>query len=221
MGFLDFGKKKEPFKAPQEISALRMRIETESREKYPGLTNYKEIVRIAKSASRYLDGIIAQKQYAEEAARIKEDIRIKLECLAKKIDANLQEAKKDGKQDYVEKNIDYLERKSMRNNAKTVFAEFLEHAESFDRFLQGSNVAQGKTIELEILALFKAVNDLDENFVKIHGNDAEIQSLWDNTLRKLNEIHAVFNQQRAHFRALGLEACMEMGLDHCRKKNAQ
>ena len=82
------------FKVPLEIVELRMRIETESRERYPSLASYREIARKAESAYHYLDNSIAEKKHPDEAAKIKEEIRINLEGLRKKIHFNLRKPKK-------------------------------------------------------------------------------------------------------------------------------
>ena len=72
-----------------------MRIETESRERYPSLASFHELTTKALVAYHYLNDIIDQKEHEEEAARIREDIKIKLERLGKKIEINLQEVEKE------------------------------------------------------------------------------------------------------------------------------
>jgi len=222
MGFGDlfgFGKKEEaPFRVPREISELRTRIETEGRERYPSVDRYKEITRIASSVYDYLDGMIAKKEHAEEATRVREDIRKKLEGLGEKIQRNADEAKKEGKQDYVERNIDYLERKSMRNHAKTVFTEFLEEAERVKIFCAGGRLENGQTIESVIAKLFKTLSELSHNFIQKYGNDTDIQALKDKTLEKLSELDALFREHRMRFREKGLEANVEASLAKYRKK---
>lgn len=219
MGFFSFRKEeKKPFRIPREIADLRMRIETESRERYPSLASFQEITKKAELISHYLDSIISQKEHAEEAARIREDIRIKLDSLGKKIDANLQEAKKENKLDYVESNLDYLQRKSMRNNAKTVFTALLEAADFVERFARGDRVEPEKGIESLIEELFKIVSELNIKYFKVHGTDLEVQALKERTLRKLAEIDAAFQTHRSRFREHGLESIVESGLDKYRKK---
>jgi hypothetical protein len=211
-------KEKTPFRIPREISELRTRIETETREQYPSLSRYKEITRLATSVNDYLDDVIAKKEHAEEANRVKADIKRKLEGLEEKIQRNTEEVKKEGKQDYVEKNIDYLERKSMRNHAKTVFTEFLEEAQAFEVFCKGGRLENGKTIESVTEKLFKTLTDLVHNFIKKYGNDSDIQALKDKTLEKLAELDALFRENKMRFREKGLEADVEASLDKYRKK---
>jgi hypothetical protein len=219
MGFFSFGKEeKKPFRIPREIADLRMRIETESRERYPRLASFQEITKQAELIYQYLDGIILQKEHADEAARIREDIRIKLDNLGKKIEANLQEAKKEDKQDYVESNLDYLQRKSMRNSAKTLFTALLEASDFVERYARGDRVEPEKRIESVIEELFKIVSELNIKYFKVHGADLEVQALKEKTLRKLAEIDAAFQTHRSRFREHGLESIVESGLDKYRKK---
>ena len=222
MGFGDlfgFGKKEEtPFSVPREIAELRTRIETESRERYPSVDRYKEITRTASSVYGSLDDMIAKKEHAEEASRVREDLRKKLEALGEKIQKNSEEAKKEGKQDYVERNIDYLERKSMRNHAKTVFTVFLEQAELFKTFCAGGRLENGQTIESVSVKLFQTLSELIHNFIQKYGNDSDIQALKDRTLEKLAELDALFREHRMRFREKGLEASVEASLGKYRKK---
>ena len=130
MGIADlfgFGKKgKKPFKIPKEVIELRDRIKAEERENYPTLAHYQEIVREADQVYDILNAIIRKKDHAEEASGIKEDVRKKMEGLSAKIKRNLHEAQRESKPDFVGKNIDYLNRKSIRNHAKTLFTKLLE-----------------------------------------------------------------------------------------------
>jgi hypothetical protein len=222
MGFGDLfgiGKKEEaPFRMPREITELRTSIEIEGRERYPSLARYKEITRIASSVYDYLDGMIAKKEHAEEAIRVREDIRKKLEMLNAKIQRNTEEANKEGKQDYVEKNIDYLQRKSMRNRAKTVFTEFLEEAEHFKIFCAGGRLEAGQTIESVSVKLFEALSELTHNFIQKHENDSDMQALKDRTLQKLSELDTLFREHRMRFREKGVETSIEANLYKYRKK---
>jgi hypothetical protein len=214
-----FGNKEEaPFHVPKEISELRTRIEIESRERYPSLARYKELVSMASWVYDYLDGRIAKKEHVEESGRIREDIRKKLEMLNAKIQRNTEEASKETKQDYVERNIDYLERKSMRNSAKTVFTEFLEETERFKIFCTGGRLETGRTIESVTVKLFQALSELIHNFIQKYGNDSDIHALQERTLEKLSELDALFREHRMRFREKGLEADIEANLDKYRKK---
>jgi|GEM_PF-2226894 len=213
MGFGDmfgFGKKqKAPFKIPGKISELRIRIETEGRERYPGLARYEEIMKEAELVYRYLDDIIAKKEYAAEAMRIRGDISNKLAVLREKIKVNAQEAQKEGRPDYVEKNIDYLERKSMRNNAKTVFTEFLEEFESFELYCKEGRLESDKSIESVTEKIFKTLSKLNNDFIKIYGKDMEIQVLKEKLLLKMSDMNALFKKNNSRFIEKGLEARIE------------
>ena len=75
MGFFRFGKKeKKFFKIPIAIADLRMRIETESRERYPSLASFHELTTKVLVAYQYLNDIIDQKEHEEEATRIIERV---------------------------------------------------------------------------------------------------------------------------------------------------
>jgi hypothetical protein len=220
MGFFSSGGKEEkkPFRIPREIADLRMRIETESRERYPRLASFQEITKKAEIIYHYLDNIISQKEHAEEAARIREDIRIKLDGLGKKIDANLQEARKEDKKDYVESNLDYLQRKIMRDSAKTLFIALLETADFVERFARGDRSEPERRIESVVEEYFKNLSELNIKYFQVHGTDLEVQALKERTLRKLTEFDTVFQTNRSRFREHGLESIVESGLDKYRKK---
>lgn len=88
MGMLDkFGlgkKEKTPFKVPREVQELRTRIEIENREKFPSLARCKEIASDAKPVYQLLQDMIAKKEYANEAARIRDEIRAKPDGLGER-----------------------------------------------------------------------------------------------------------------------------------------
>lgn len=198
LGILGFGKKeKPPFKVPREVSALRTRIDAEERENYPNLDRYKEIRRDAERVFKNLDAIIAARAYADEAIRIEEDIRKKLERLTQKIRNNMREAKKEGSQDYVEKNIDYLERKSTRNNAKTLFTEFLDAHELFITCCNEGRAERGEEIDSATARLINAMAELNINFFTPHGQDRELQGLKEKTLAKAAALEAYFKENAA------------------------
>ena len=216
MGIADlfgFGKKeKVPFKIPREVAELRTRIETEIRENYPNLVRYQEIIRDAKLASKKLHDIIAQKEHAAEASRIMDDFKNKLARLAEKIEKNQQEAKKEGKQDYVEKNIDYLERKSMRNNAKTLFTYFLEAHELFLAFCKEGRPGQEEALDSTTTRLINAITELHYNFFKAYGQDTEIRGLKDKTLGKISELAKSFKENEGSLQEKGLKTRAEANL---------
>lgn len=90
MSLFDFSKKKEPFRIPREISALRTRIDAELRENFPNLERCKQLARETRSALTILKTIIAEKEYAEEASRVRDDIQDKFSRLQNKINKNRQ-----------------------------------------------------------------------------------------------------------------------------------
>jgi hypothetical protein len=201
-----FGKKeKVPFKVPREVSELRTRIETENRENYPNLIRYQEIIRDAKLVNKKLQDIIAQKEHAAEASKIVEDIRNRLAKLADKIEKNRLEAKKEGKQDYVEKNIDYLERKSIRNNAKTIFTDFLDAYESFIACCTDGKPGQGEAMHSAAVRLLKAMSELHHNFFKKHGQDTEIRGLRDRILEKISALDQLVRENEKTLERNGLK----------------
>lgn len=100
MSLFGFGKRKmEPFRIPREITALRTRIDAELRENFPNLERCKQLARETRPAFGMLKTIIAEKEYAEEAARIRDDIQEKFARLEKKINKNRQTAENDEKED--------------------------------------------------------------------------------------------------------------------------
>jgi hypothetical protein len=216
MGIADlfgFGKKeKTPFKIPREVSELRTRIETENRENYPNLVRYQEIIRDAKLVKIKLQDLIAQKEHAAEAGRIIDDLNNKLARLAEKIGKNKQEARKENKQDYIEKNIDYLERKSMRNNAKTLFTDFLEAHGLFLAFCKEGRPGQEEALDSATARLINAITKLHYNFFKAHGQDTEIQGLKDKTLVKISELAKSFEENEGSLQEKGLKGRAETNL---------
>jgi glutamine synthetase type III len=217
MGVMDkfgFGKKqKTPFKVPREVRELRTRIETENRENFPSLVRYKEIMSDAELVYRLLNGIIAKKEYAEEAARIRDEMKTKVDGLGEKIKRNMQEAQKDGKEDYVERNIDYLERKSYRNKAKTLFTVFLENFGAFEKFCRDGSMEHGKKIESVTAELFQAVADLQKGFFYKYGQDKEIQAIKEDVLKKMSDVRTLYEENKPRFKEKGLESIIESKLD--------
>jgi hypothetical protein len=191
--FFGFGKKegkekkenkdKTPFRVPREVMALRSRIETENRENFPNLARYQEIVREAAAVYRSLEEFIANREHADDAVRIRDDIRKKLDALGAKIKSNVNEGK-----DYVEKNIDYLERKSTRNTAKTLFTEFLEAYELFLSCCREGKPGEGTSLDSATDAMINALSALHSRFIKVYTKDQEIQGLKDMTIAKISEL---------------------------------
>ena len=217
MGVMDkfgFGKKeKTPFKVPREVNALRARIETENRENFPSLVRYKEIMSDAEVVYRLLNGMIANKEHVEEVARIRDEIRSKVDGLGEKIKRNMEGAQKDVKEDYVARNIDYLERKSYRNKAKTLFTIVLENFASFERYCRDGSVEPGKKIESVTAELFQAVADLHKGFFYKYGQDREIQAIKEDVLKKMSDIRTLYRDCEPRFKEKGLESIIESKLN--------
>jgi hypothetical protein len=217
MGMMDkfgFGKKeKTPFKVPREVMDLRVRIDAENRENFPSLVRYKEIMSDAELVYQSLNDMIAKKEHVEEAARIRDEIRARVDGLGEKIKRNMQEGQKDVKEDYVARNIDYLERKSYRNKAKTLFTVFLENFASFERYCREGSVEPGKKIESVAAELFQAVADLHKGFFSKYGQDREIQAIKEDVLKRMSDVRVLFRENIARFKEKGLESIIESKLE--------
>lgn len=207
------GKKgKEPFRVPHDVSDLRRRIETEARENYPRKSHFEEIQREAERVHARLEAIIEEHTYADEALRIKEDLDKKLEGLANKIQKNLHESTKEGRDDYLESNIEYLERKNMRNKAKTLFMYFLEQVESFEKYCSDGKLDSGKTIEAETANFYKNILDLNNNYLIKHRKDREIQVVKREVIKKMSDLNRLYNENKTSFQEQGLSANIEASL---------
>jgi hypothetical protein len=91
INMLGFRKKQKiPFKVPHQLREFRTKVEAEIRENYPSVDRYREIHEEARSICMYLNGIIANREYAKEAVKIKEDIKKDMTQLARKIKRNMQ-----------------------------------------------------------------------------------------------------------------------------------
>ncbi len=201
-----FGKKeKTPFKIPVEALALRTRIEDENRENYPHLVRYQELVKSAKIVFAQLDAIIAQGEYAEEAVRIKEDIKTKIERLSDKITNNRKESGKEGNRDYVVSNLEYLERKGMRNQAKTLYIEFLIEIESITKYYKEERSKNGAMIEPATEALIKTMAELNKNFFKKYGEDKEIKNMREALFMKIEGLNNFIKESKDGLKVQGLE----------------
>jgi len=211
MGIADifgFGKKekKTPFKIPAEAAEVSTKIEAENRENYPNLARYQEIVTGVRVAYVRLDAIIKQGEHAEEAVRIKEDIKKKMGQLTEKVNKNKEAAKKGSSEDYVADNMAYLERKSMRNQAKTRFTECLDAIEVMMNCCQDGRSKKGTTIESATHELIKAISVLHADYFTKHGDDKEIRSMKEELLKKLEGLNDYFDNNRDRIKEQGLEA---------------
>jgi hypothetical protein len=211
MGFADlfgFGKKKKktPFKIPDEVSTVRIRIEDQNRENYPDLARYQELVKSVKAVFAHLDAIIAQADHAEEAARVREDIKNKMLRLTEKVNKNKEAAKKEGNADYVASNMEYLERKSMRNKAKTLFTECLEAIGSIMECSKEGRLKNGTTMASATAELMKAMSALHRDYFNKQGDDKEIKSMREELLKKIHDLNDFFEKNRESLKEKRLDA---------------
>jgi len=95
---LGFGKKgqskdtkvKMLAQASLEVNLLRGRIDAENRENFPNLANYKDLYKDAQAVYRILDTMIVNKDHADDALRMRDDLKNKLDALGAKIKRNLK-----------------------------------------------------------------------------------------------------------------------------------
>ena len=212
MGIADlfgFGKKEKkkraPFRIPAEASAISTIIDAENRENYPKLARYQEVVKDVKVVLAQLDAIIAHGEHAEEAIRIKEGIKKKMGQLTEKINKNKEASIKENKEDYVAGNMEYLERKNMRNQAKTLFTECLEAIETLMQCCQGEQSKNTTLIESTTDELIKAMSALHNGYFKKHAEDKEIKNIKEELLKKIDGLNSYFEKNRDRIKARGLE----------------
>ncbi len=213
MGLSDlFGagkKEKTPFRIPKEISELRARIDAETKENFPSLARYNELKLAAEAVAVQLDEVISKGVHSEDAAKIRDDIGKRMSALSLKIQKNALAAKKENNQDYVESNIDYLERKSTRDKAKTLFTDFLNLGEVFRKFCDEGRLESWTKIETLISEYFNTITDLNNSFFKPYGKDKEISMLQAEVIKKVSELYSVFKNNETRFQEKALEAYVE------------
>jgi len=173
---IGFGKK-DPFKAPQEVMVLRMKIEAENRENFPHLARYKELVREAGQVYQLLDAVVTQKRYAEEAARISEDIRKRLDGLAERIRNNARDAAAEAGSGSGDTKMDRLAQKSIRDSAKTLFTEFLEGHDQLSSCIHDAKPGCVRNVDALSSAMIRAMTALNDDYFTKHGSDSEIAGL--------------------------------------------
>ena len=212
MGIADifgFGKKEEkkktPFRIPAEASAISTIIGAENKENYPKLVRYQEIVKHVKAVFAQLDAIIARGEHAEEAVRIKEDIKKKMGQLTEKVNKNKESAKKEGNEDYVANNMEYLERKGMRNQAKTLFTECLVAIDAMMKCSHEKRLKNGKTMESATGELIKAMSALHTDYFNKHGDDKEIKNIREELLKRIEGLNAYFETNKDGIKEQGME----------------
>jgi hypothetical protein len=210
MGIADlfgFGKKtKPPFKIPGYVSALRTKIEDENRENYPNFARYQEILNNTRVTYKKLGDIISQGEYVKEALRIKEDLEKRIDRLTEKVNKNKLEAKQESGTDYVESNLEYLERKSRRNQAKTIYTECLESFESITAYFKEERMKHGTSLESVIGELRTAISTLNKNYLNIYGKDKEIQEIRGKLLGKVRDLNDFIEENKERLKEKGLES---------------
>jgi hypothetical protein len=72
-----------------EVNSLHSRIDSEYRENFPSLARYKELCRDTEMVYRILDEMIVKKDHEDDAIRMRDDLRKKLDALGAKIRSNL------------------------------------------------------------------------------------------------------------------------------------
>ena len=205
-------KSKVPFRTPREVTALRAKIDAENRENFPSMATYKDIELGARAVYRILDAMIELKDHADDALRTRDELARKLEALHAKIKANVNDSK-----DYVEKNIDYLERKSTRNHAKTLFTEFLTAYELFLSTCREGSSDRGAALDSATTAIVTALSALNSRFIKIYKQDREIQGLRDNAIDKITELGQYCAANAAGLESKGLKTRAEANMKKLQK----
>lgn len=73
-----------------EVNSLRGRIDSEYRENFPNLARYKDLYKDAQAVYRILDAMIVNKDHVDDAIRMRDDLRKKLDMLGAKIKRNVK-----------------------------------------------------------------------------------------------------------------------------------
>jgi len=86
---LTITKVKKSLPISREVNSLNCRIDSECRENFPSLARYKELCMEAAEVYRILDTMIEKKNHEEDAIKMRDALRRKLDILGAKIRANL------------------------------------------------------------------------------------------------------------------------------------
>lgn len=194
-------KTKTPLRVPPAVTALRIRIDSENRENFPNLARYKDLERDAQAVYSILDEMIVKKDHADDAIRTRDELMKKMDALGAKIKRNVNESK-----DYVEKNIDYLERKSRRNSAKTLFTEFLDAYELFLSTCKEGSSGHGTALDSATAVMINALSALHARFIKVYKQDHEIQELREKAIVKISELGQYCEANATALESKGLKA---------------
>jgi hypothetical protein len=95
LGFSKKGKSKDTkvkklSQVSLEVNSLRGIIDAENRENFPNLAHYKEIYKDVQALYRILDTMIVNKDHTDDALRMRDDLKKKLDALGAKIKRNLK-----------------------------------------------------------------------------------------------------------------------------------
>ncbi len=189
--------KKEPFRAPAEVAALRIRIAAEERENYPSFAHFQELQEEAAVIYNALDAIIAQDEYAEDAVRLREDIRRKMSALEARIMDNMRRAKEEASRDLIESSPDDPARKEMWTSARTLFAEFLEAHELLIKAGAEARPGRGEQIHSASAPVLRTLTELHDKFFSTYGYDREIREMRDTVVKKIAELNSLFARAMA------------------------
>ena len=204
MPLFGFGKKNPPFKTPQEVIALRSRIETLTRENFPNLAQFREVAIETERVYKSLDALIAAKDYAAEATKLRDDLSARLSKLAAKINKNRQEAARNGKEDYIDDNLEYLQRKSVRDTAKSLFMDFIELGQALRRCFLAEPMEHNRTLEMISRDMIRTLTDLNVRFFKDHSKDKEIGNMKHEVLQGVEDLKVFLDQNRQAINDRGL-----------------
>jgi hypothetical protein len=82
-------KMKKALPISHEVNSLRSRIDVEYRENFPSLARYQDLCSDAETVCRILNRMIARRDHEDEAIRMRDNLRKKLDELGAKIKRNL------------------------------------------------------------------------------------------------------------------------------------
>ncbi len=214
MGIADlfgFGKK-APFKVPPEVSRLRTRIASEERENYPSLARFRELQEDAAFVSDLLDAIIAQREYADEAVRVREDIRKRMSALEARIAGNMraaqEEARAEGSSDADEDEREEHARTNIRSSAKALFAEFLEAHELLMKAGTEGRAGKGELIHEATARIMRTLSELHDKFFSVHDHDREIREMRDLAIKKIAVLNGLLARALANTQDDNLRASL-------------
>ncbi len=209
-------KTKTHFRVPSAVTALRGRIDSEYRENFPQLARYNDLVRDAQACFRILDALIGDKDHAEDAMRTRDYLRKRLDDLHEKIKNNVT-ASGDDLGESADGDIEYFERKSRRNKAKTLFTEFLGSYELFLTACRAGSSGQGAALDSATASMVKALLELHARFIKVYKEDDEIQHLSELASARISELDQYCAANAAGLESKGWRSRAELNLKRLKK----